>query len=156
MKNLYEITGHITDINTLLVNRGEYESLVAKLAELERENDDLRAELEVANQLNQMRMRNTAAEAEIAALKAKLAELEAHKANCKFPVCHSQEYQDKLVQEILAPELAKGTQIVRTPVEVTREMVSAAHGVTLERGDIVLSANLLERIYRAMRAKERP
>lgn len=24
--------------------------------------------------------------------------------NCKFPTCHSQEYQDKLVQEILEPE----------------------------------------------------
>ncbi len=33
---------------------------------------------------------------------------------------------------------------------VTREMITAAHGVTLEGGDIVLSARLLERIYLAM------
>jgi len=33
---------------------------------------------------------------------------------------------------------------------VTREMITAAHGVTLESGDIVLSARLLERIYLAM------
>jgi len=39
-------------------------------------------------------------------------------------------------------------------IEVTREMICAAHGVTLERGDVVLSASLLERIYRAMRSKE--
>lgn len=35
-------------------------------------------------------------------------------------------------------------------MKVTREMISAAHGVTLETGDIVLSARLLERIYLAM------
>lgn len=29
MKNLYEITGSITDINTLLVNKAEYEALAA-------------------------------------------------------------------------------------------------------------------------------
>ena len=33
---------------------------------------------------------------------------------------------------------------------VTREMIGAAHGVTLESGDVVLSARLLERIYLAM------
>lgn len=33
---------------------------------------------------------------------------------------------------------------------VTREMITAAHGVTLESGDVVLSARLLERIYLAM------
>ena len=33
---------------------------------------------------------------------------------------------------------------------VTREMITAAHGVTLETGYVVLSARLLERIYRAM------
>lgn len=33
---------------------------------------------------------------------------------------------------------------------VTREMITAAHGVTLDRGDIVLSARLLESIYLAM------
>ena len=33
---------------------------------------------------------------------------------------------------------------------VTREMLTAAHGVTLESGDVVLSARLLERIYLAM------
>lgn len=33
---------------------------------------------------------------------------------------------------------------------VTRAMLTAAHGVTLERGDVVLSARLLERIYLAM------
>ena len=35
---------------------------------------------------------------------------------------------------------------------VTREMIGAAHGVTLESGDVVLSARLLERIYTAMSA----
>jgi hypothetical protein len=35
---------------------------------------------------------------------------------------------------------------------VTREMITAAHGVTLESGDVVLSARLLERIYTAMSA----
>ncbi len=35
---------------------------------------------------------------------------------------------------------------------VTREMITAAHGVTLHSGDIVLSARLLERIYLAMDA----
>jgi hypothetical protein len=35
---------------------------------------------------------------------------------------------------------------------VTREMLTAAHGVTLESGDVVLSARLLERIYLAMDA----
>ena len=35
---------------------------------------------------------------------------------------------------------------------VTREMITAAHGVTLESGDVVLSARLLERIYLAMDA----
>ena len=35
-------------------------------------------------------------------------------------------------------------------MKVTREMINAAHGVTLETGDIVLSARLLERIYMAM------
>jgi len=35
---------------------------------------------------------------------------------------------------------------------VTRKMLSAAHGVTLESGDVVLSARLLERIFLAMDA----
>ena len=35
---------------------------------------------------------------------------------------------------------------------VTRAMLTAAHGVTLESGDVVLSARLLERIYTAMSA----
>jgi len=42
--------------------------------------------------------------------------------------------------------VADGTAIV------TREMITAAHGVTLESGDVVLSARLLERIYLAMNA----
>lgn len=33
---------------------------------------------------------------------------------------------------------------------VTREMITAAHGVTLESGDVVLSGRMLERIYLAM------
>ena len=33
---------------------------------------------------------------------------------------------------------------------VTREMITAAHGVTLKTGDVVLSARLLENIYLAM------
>ena len=37
---------------------------------------------------------------------------------------------------------------------VTRDMISAAHGVTLKSGDVILSADLLTRIYRAMRARE--
>ena len=36
---------------------------------------------------------------------------------------------------------------------VTREMIGAAHDVMLKKGDFVLSANLLERIYLAMDAK---
>lgn len=39
-----------------------------------------------------------------------------------------------------------------TAVLVTRKMLTAAHGVTLESGDVVLSARLLERIYLAMEA----
>ena len=35
---------------------------------------------------------------------------------------------------------------------VTREMITAAHGVTLESGDVILSARLLERIYLTMEA----
>ncbi len=34
--------------------------------------------------------------------------------------------------------------------KVTRGMITAAHGVTLESGDVVLSARLLGRIYLAM------
>jgi hypothetical protein len=33
-------------------------------------------------------------------------------------------------------------------------MLAAAHGVTIERGDVILSAELLSRIYEAMRARE--
>lgn len=40
----------------------------------------------------------------------------------------------------------------RGTATVTREMLTAAHGVTLESGDVVLSARLLERIYTAMAA----
>ena len=36
---------------------------------------------------------------------------------------------------------------------VTREMICAAHDVMLKKGDFVLSAALLERIYLAMEAK---
>ena len=39
---------------------------------------------------------------------------------------------------------------------VTREMLTAAHGVTLESGDVVLSARLLERIYLAMKQAAPP
>lgn len=38
--------------------------------------------------------------------------------------------------------------------EVTRGMISAAHGEAMKNGDVILSADLLERIYRAMRARE--
>lgn len=41
-------------------------------------------------------------------------------------------------------------------MKVTREMIAAAHGVTLETGDIVLSARLLERIYLAMKQAAPP
>ena len=39
---------------------------------------------------------------------------------------------------------------------VTKDMLSAAHAVTIKNGsgDLILSANLLEKIYRAMRARE--
>jgi hypothetical protein len=33
-------------------------------------------------------------------------------------------------------------------------MIAAAHDVMLAKGDFILSANLLETIYRAMRARE--
>ena len=36
------------------------------------------------------------------------------------------------------------------PATVTREMIGAAHDVTLAKGDFVLSASMLERIYMAM------
>ena len=39
---------------------------------------------------------------------------------------------------------------------VTREMIGAAHDIMLERGDFVLSANLLERIYLAMEQAAAP
>lgn len=32
---------------------------------------------------------------------------------------------------------------------VTREMISAAHAVTIARGDVILSADMLARIYEA-------
>lgn len=37
---------------------------------------------------------------------------------------------------------------------VTKEMIGAAHDVMLAKGDFVLSANLLERIYLAMAARQ--
>ena len=37
---------------------------------------------------------------------------------------------------------------------VTREMIGAAHDIMLERGDFVLSAVLLEKIYLAMESKK--
>lgn len=37
---------------------------------------------------------------------------------------------------------------------VTNDMIGAAHDVMLKKGDFILSANLLEQIYRAMRARE--
>lgn len=37
---------------------------------------------------------------------------------------------------------------------VTRDMITAAHGVTLETGDVVFSAKLLEHIYKAMAARQ--
>jgi hypothetical protein len=37
---------------------------------------------------------------------------------------------------------------------VTREMIGAAHDIILARGDFVLSAALLEKIYQAMEAKK--
>lgn len=37
---------------------------------------------------------------------------------------------------------------------VTREMIGAAHGIMLKRGDFILSAVLLEKIYLAMEAKK--
>lgn len=37
---------------------------------------------------------------------------------------------------------------------VTRDMISAAHREAMRNGDVILSADLLERIYRAMRARE--
>lgn len=39
---------------------------------------------------------------------------------------------------------------------VTREMIGAAHDVMLAKGDFVLSANLLERIYLAMEQADPP
>lgn len=39
-------------------------------------------------------------------------------------------------------------------MSVTRKMIGAAHDIMLSRGDFVLSANLIEKIYLAMRAKE--
>ena len=38
-------------------------------------------------------------------------------------------------------------------MSVTKEMIGEAHDICLKKGDFVLSANLLERIYLAMRDK---
>jgi hypothetical protein len=40
--------------------------------------------------------------------------------------------------------------------KVTREMIGAAHDVMLSRGDVVLSAELLKRIYLAMEQASPP
>jgi hypothetical protein len=37
---------------------------------------------------------------------------------------------------------------------VTRTMLTAAHGEVMKHGDVILSADLLTRIYCAMRARE--
>lgn len=37
---------------------------------------------------------------------------------------------------------------------VTRKMIAAAHDVTLKGGDVILSADLITRIYMAMRRLE--
>lgn len=37
-------------------------------------------------------------------------------------------------------------------MKVTKEMIGAAHGICLKKGDFILSADLLERIYLAMDA----
>lgn len=37
---------------------------------------------------------------------------------------------------------------------VTRDMISAAHGEVMKNGDVILSADLLTRIYMVMRARE--
>lgn len=47
---------------------------------------------------------------------------------------------------LFAPKVGAGE------TAVTREMIGAAHDVMLAKGDFVLSANLLERIYLAMDA----
>lgn len=38
---------------------------------------------------------------------------------------------------------------------VTREMISAAHREAMKNGDVILSADLLTRIYEAMAARKR-
>ena len=55
------------------------------------------------------------------------------------------------LQKIAAQQIDRAH---KRSVSVTREMIGAAHDVMLAKGDFVLSANLLERIYRAMRARE--
>jgi hypothetical protein len=45
--------------------------------------------------------------------------------------------------------------VVEDEMMVTREMISAAHKVTIERGDVVLSADLLTKLYEAMHAARR-
>lgn len=39
-------------------------------------------------------------------------------------------------------------------MKVTRKMIAAAHYVTMKGGDVILSANLITRIYVAMRCLE--
>jgi hypothetical protein len=39
-------------------------------------------------------------------------------------------------------------------MKITKEMLGAAHDIMLQRGDFVLSANLLSKIYCAMRNRE--
>lgn len=39
-------------------------------------------------------------------------------------------------------------------MNVTRKMIAAAHDVTMKSGDVILSANLIARIYLAMRSLE--
>lgn len=45
---------------------------------------------------------------------------------------------------------AKGPPEIGEPMKVTKEMIGAAHDVMLARGDFVLSAAMLEKIYIAM------
>ena len=53
-----------------------------------------------------------------------------------------------------AGRLLFGEPKVAGVTAVTREMIGAAHDIVLARGDFVLSAALLEKIYLAMEAKK--
>lgn len=59
-------------------------------------------------------------------------------------------------QTLFAIAELKASKVGSSDTAVTREMIGAAHDVMLAKGDFVLSAALLERIYLAMQQAAPP